>query len=788
MPPNLCGDPKEQKDLERFLSRWPLAKLRTLTLREYAAYGDKDCFIYWLEQIAPGGIGGGSAFKFGIFARDPSLEKTSDDTYSYDDTYGWYTRLGKNAAEAFEVAKTSLLAIAEGAAAGNADATQDSPFFGTVAWKLAFCYQDPANPVAVGCFSEDKLRPFCLRKGIGTPRSSAVELHRELIRNRTPGTPLRELGMEVWQNQASVGRGFWNYTYDIEGESDDGINDLRTLLEAGEIRCDWDTGESLAGLSTDEDLGKQQAAGMLMAANDEIGATGSQAAEDELRKRPALNFIKMGVPVGAELTLAGDPTKRVTVTGEKTVALEGEETSLSDATRRILRLDYYVAPTPRWTYQGRKLNELYDEAHPRKVPSQTALMCWLFAKHMKPGDIVFARKARTQDYVAGMVTGEYRHETGRERFQHVRSVTWLTREPVPVPEVSRLITKALTDLTKFEKETNLLISALNLDMSKLPEPKPPLGKEGRKRKPTNVIFYGPPGTGKTYKTKEHAIRTCYGKDNYAETKAEEDFKRLLANGQVEFTTFHQSYDYADFVVGFKPETVGDTMVFKPKPGLLLRIAKRARENPSQQYLLIMDEVNRGNISKIFGELITLIEPDKRAEGDFPLSVTLPCSCPGYLEGDNRDQFSLPSNVHFLGTMNTADRSIALLDTALRRRFRFEEMAPDPTMNPTNLSGINLRALLEKLNKALREKLTRDHQIGHAWLPMVTARYDSLNPEPDAKAIAREINEKIMPLIDEWFYENADDKQAALKGLAEPSKLDKDKYFVTAETLKSYAGA
>jgi 5-methylcytosine-specific restriction endonuclease McrBC GTP-binding regulatory subunit McrB len=263
---------------------------------------------------------------------------------------------------------------------------------------------------------------------------------------------------------------------------------------------------------------------------------------------------------------------------------------------------------------------------------------------------------------------------------------------------------------------------------------------------------------------------------------------LLERGQVEFTTFHQSYDYADFVVGFKPETVGDTMVFKPKPGLLLRLAKRARENPSQQYLLIMDEVNRGNISKIFGELITLIEPDKRTDGDFPLSVTLPCACPGYLDGENHDQFSLPSNVHFLGTMNTADRSIALLDTALRRRFRFEEMPPKPAMLPTNLSGINLKTLLEKLNKALREKLTRDHQIGHAWLPMVTAKYDSLNPAPDAEAIAQEINEKIMPLIDEWFYENVDDKKAALKGLAKPSAEDADKFVVTATSLKEYAGA
>ncbi len=784
----LCGDPKGQADLERFLARWPVARLHALTLPEYATYGSKDCFIYWLEQIAPGGIGGGSAFKFGVFARDPSLEKTSDDVYSYDAQYGWYSSLGTSAAEAFQKVKASLLALVEGASKGDLRALEEAPFFGTVSWKLIFCYQDPARPVAAACFSEKSLRDYCKSNGINTLAVSAAELHRTLIERNAGKQPMRELGMEIWRNNVGNERGFWNYTYDFEGETDDGINDLPTLLAAGEIRCDWDTGASLAGLSPEEDEGKRQAAALLMAASEESAAGGTQAAEEELKKRPPLNFLKMGLQLGDEIAFIADPTKQAVITGERTVRYGGLETSLSDATRQLLDLSYNVAPASRWSHRGRKLSELYEAAYPRKVPTQTALMCWLLAKHMRPGDIVFARKAKTQDYIAGLVASDYRYEPTRERFQHVRSVRWLTRTPVAVPEVDYLITKALTDITKFPNETAILVNALNIDMSKLPDPTTPAPPAAKPGTPTNVIFYGPPGTGKTYKTKEHAIRTCLGPDRYAETQAEGDFKRLLAKGQVEFTTFHQSYDYADFVVGFKPETVGETMVFKPKPGLLLRIAQRARENPTQPYLLIMDEVNRGNISKIFGELITLIEKDKRAGGDFPLSVTLPCACPGYLEGENHDQFSLPSNVHFLGTMNTADRSIALLDTALRRRFRFKEMAPDPTLLPTNLSGINLQALLEKLNKALREKLTRDHQIGHAWLPMVTAQYDSLNPAPSAEAIAQEINEKIMPLIDEWFYENLDDKKAALQGLAEPSKQDKAKFVVTAATLKSYAGA
>jgi 5-methylcytosine-specific restriction endonuclease McrBC GTP-binding regulatory subunit McrB len=319
-------------------------------------------------------------------------------------------------------------------------------------------------------------------------------------------------------------------------------------------------------------------------------------------------------------------------------------------------------------------------------------------------------------------------------------------------------------------------------MNKLPEIKPDISTGSSKKDPTNVIFYGPPGTGKTYKTKEHAIKVCRGDGNYLRGRETVDFQDLLKNGQVEFTTFHQSYDYAVFVVGFKPETKGDTMVFKPKPGLLLRLAKRARENPSIQFLLIMDEVNRGNISKIFGELITLIEADKRTDGDFPLNVTLPCSCPDYLGGENHDQFSLPSNVHFLGTMNTADRSIALLDTALRRRFHFEEMAPKPTLLSENYDGINLRNLLKKLNRALRDKLTRDHQIGHAWLPIGEKNEVVKN----ANDIAEIFDQKIIPIIDEWFYDDSEAKTEILKDITKSDNKDSERIVADIDKLKSYS--
>ena len=776
MPLPLCGDTASQAQLEKFLARWPLAKLRTMTLAEYATYGSKDCFIYWFEQVAPGDVGG-FPLKSGIYGRDPAVEKTSDESTRYDETYAWSAKLGETCTQAFANVKAGLLAIVEGAQRGALPSMAETPFWPAMAWKIAFCYQHPERPVAAACFKEDSVRGYCQRFDLGTAGDSAALLHQAIIaRNQQSHLPINlfELGGVIWRVGSFKGN-IWNYSYE-RGDAE-GINDLPSLLQSNEIKGNWPTSASLSSIPAEKKPAKIAALALLGEAMD--------SEEDAEEEEEIFDFAKLNVPQGAILTYVDDPQQKVKVVEPRRVEYRGEVVSLYDLTQRLKGRP--LIPWASWEYQGTKLSKHYKEAFPQPKPTGSAVMCWQFAKKMQVGDLIFARKSRSQEYLVGIVKSDYLFVASRPNYQHVRKVEWLRRTPKNVPEVSYIITKALTDISEWPVEVNLLFRALDFQMPNLPNTKAPPA-DSTSHEPTNVIFYGPPGTGKTYKTKEYAIQTCIGKDRYEKNRAEDDFKRLLANGQVEFTTFHQSYDYADFVVGFKPETVGDTMVFKPKPGLLLRIAKRARENPSQQYLLIMDEVNRGNISKIFGELITLIEKDKRSGGDFPLSVTLPCACPGYLEGDNQDQFSLPSNVHFLGTMNTADRSIALLDTALRRRFRFKEMAPDLSMLPTNLSGINLRTLLEKLNKALREKLTRDHQIGHAWLPMITAKYDTLKPTPTAQAIAQRINEEIMPLVDEWFYENLDDKKAALKGLAEPSEADKAKYVVTAATLKSYASA
>lgn len=219
---------------------------------------------------------------------------------------------------------------------------------------------------------------------------------------------------------------------------------------------------------------------------------------------------------------------------------------------------------------------------------------------------------------------------------------------------------------------------------------------------------------------------------------------------VERTTFHQSYAYEDFVEGLRPvkseEDPGD-ISYDVVPGVFRGVCTRAADDPHNKYVLVIDEINRGNIAKILGELITLLEDDKRAGGDNPLKVTLPYS---------GDEFEVPSNVYVIGTMNTADRSIALLDVALRRRFAFVELMPRPQL----LRGIHvesaetvvpLEPLLRSLNKSIRQYLDRDHQVGHSYL-LEVARADDAER---ADVLEFVWNNRIVPLLEEYFYSQRD---------------------------------
>lgn len=301
----------------------------------------------------------------------------------------------------------------------------------------------------------------------------------------------------------------------------------------------------------------------------------------------------------------------------------------------------------------------------------------------------------------------------------------------------------------------------------------------------NTILYGPPGTGKTYVTARYCVEICDGPAERSDGEIHSRYNELVAEGRVEFITFHQSYGYEEFVEGLRPQVgssekdggTGAGFRLVVTDGVLKRIAERARKvfestdtsfDPADggrrlPHVLVIDEINRANVSKVLGELITLLEEDKRQGAANEVVVTLTHSS---------EPFTLPPNLHILGTMNTADRSIALLDTALRRRFEFDELPPDlgKLQHAAEATGINLPEVLRAMNERLEWLCDRNHMIGHAWLMGTRTKVD----------VDRVMRHKIIPLIAEYFYDDWEKVRAVLGGgdefvqsekLAPPPDLD-----------------
>ena len=288
----------------------------------------------------------------------------------------------------------------------------------------------------------------------------------------------------------------------------------------------------------------------------------------------------------------------------------------------------------------------------------------------------------------------------------------------------------------------------------------------------NMILYGPPGTGKTYSTAIYAVAICDNK-NVEELKEDYDgvmtrYNKLLEEGRVKFITFHQSYGYEEFIEGIKPVLNDQNGIgYTIEDGAFKAFCKDAtkvegenshnkvaddnaadvsmeqqdKELPNKNYVFVIDEINRGNISKIFGELITLIEDTKRAGMAEARTAVLPYS---------GDLFSVPSNVYILGTMNTADRSISLMDTALRRRFQFIEMMPDVAIlekiGANRVGDLDVALMLKTINERITYLYDREHTIGHAF-------FTKLAKNPSIDTLRSIFEKSVIPLLQEYFYED-----------------------------------
>ena len=406
-----------------------------------------------------------------------------------------------------------------------------------------------------------------------------------------------------------------------------------------------------------------------------------------------------------------------------------------------------------------------------------------------PGDVVLARDGVTQACGLGVVEKDCLKDS-RDITDSVLHVVWMNRSSVHLslseetqldnfiadgPEERKGAYDSFRQIAEYQPTFEFIESRLTCGGGVIDDKNEediPLnnGLTRITSDSLNQILYGPPGTGKTYSTTRKCIEICDGNAGGKSDDEDELRKRFRElrdeERRIEFVTFHQSYGYEEFVEGLRPETSSGesaetdggsipagSRAHQPKPagggfrlkavdGVLKRIAERARGD-GRPYVLIIDEINRANISKVLGELVTLLEDDKREGAENEVSVTLPYS---------KEPFALPANLYILGTMNTADRSIALLDTALRRRFDFKEIPPQPDLLET-IDGVNLSTVLSTINANLEYLIDRDHLIGHAWFMKCQSRQD----------VDEVMRNKIIPLLAEYFYDDWNKVRSVLGG-------------------------
>jgi 5-methylcytosine-specific restriction enzyme B len=765
-----------------FLKIWPSSRLTTMMLDEYSQAGSKDSFTYWIESHLDemGSIWGGSSFKFGVFSRKDTEDKKSDAKLSYSDTHGWYSSLGETAQEAFEKVRSYVAQVADLAARGDVGGIEAFDHLGEAfKWKIAFHYQDRQAPVIVDIF---KRAPLAVYVG-GTASQSMAKLQTATLAKRPADLGILEFGRQVWEAWSQKNLAIWKLSHGNPPNFTEA--ERQQYLDGHWAVMHRDTNAPGPGA---QQKGKQ----------------GKDFSEE---------------PVGALFYLChgNSPQLIGQFTSEAMPCTKGD--GWLQRSYRVLkpaqRSERYTANSKGWSPQG---NSTFWQVGAHDLPEfESTLLKPYFATDLAE----LAALAGEPIEAANLNNGE------AQTPAQVHTPAPITASKPVAPCVNRIYygppgtgkTYTLTRLLKRDYEQQAKSISTEEWRSQLIAEKIAVLKwwEG-----AAAALYDLGGKAKVADIAEHRFIQAITAANGSNRNVRQTLWRTLQNHTVDesttvkmkkrlspaifdkiaesvwqfagdwqeacadlialvdqlkqgqqdadavqrysFVTFHQSYGYEEFVEGLRPVLTGEAEVgevaYEIRPGVFKELCRKARQAPDQRFAMVIDEINRGNISKIFGELITLIEADKRDPLDGsapPAEVTLAYS---------GEKFSVPANVDIVGTMNTADRSLALLDTALRRRFEFVPLMPDTRAekDPTDqdsapLAGlvvttdagvIDVRLLLQRMNERIEALYDRDHGIGHAYLTGLS-RVD--NGPLRFEALAATFRNRIVPLLEEYFFED-----------------------------------
>lgn len=756
---------------DEFLSVWPASRLASMTIDEYTQAGSQDSFTYWIESRLDkmGSIWGGSAFKFGVFSRKSTESKPSNAKLSYSDDYGWYSTLGDTADEAFEKVRGHVVQVAQLASEGDLDAIEAFEHLGEAfKWKIAFHYQDRQAPVLVHIFKRDWLATF-----LGdTAKSNMATLQNAVIAKRPSDLGILEFAQEVWETVSKKLLKIWKLSHGVKdfspqeretyleknlgvmhGETEKGQGKEFQKAEVGSLfyLCHGNEKVVLIGQFTSEAEPCEKGDGWLQRHYRVLKKAVKDGKYEGSQKGWTPNYRSTFKLVGthdlpefeaallqpffdmdlAELAaLSGEPIEPNNFGNDQEPSFQAVPTKVlaSEPVAACVNRIYYGPPGTGKTYALTQLLKSDYEQQAESISADAwrnqiisekiAALTWWEGLAAALYDL--GGKAKVPDLAAHRFIQAI--ASAKSRVSGINQTLWGTLQNHTILDSTTVNLKLRLGPAIFDKSAGSIWRFAG-DWDEI-------GAELRDL--VDELKAGP---------KDDATVQRYS-----------------------FVTFHQSYGYEEFVEGLRPVLAGDAeegeVAYEIRPGAFKELCRKARQAPDQRWAMVIDEINRGNISKIFGEMITLIEGDKRDRLDgSPPSAEITLAYSG-------EKFSVPANVDIIGTMNTADRSLALLDTALRRRFDFVPLMPDtraekipaePDSAPlaglvvkTEAGVIDVRLMLERINDRIEALYDRDHCIGHAYFTGLVKLQSDADRFQTLAAIFRN---RILPLLEEYFFED-----------------------------------
>lgn len=662
---------------EEFLKEWPIERIKAMTLEEYTNLDKETSFCYWLEATTTdlGSIWGGSAYKFGIFKRKDLDSENYNDKRISDGVYAWYGKYGATKEEAFNSIKNIILHIIDAITSNNLFEIDTIDLGFAYKWKIAFLY---GKFNSLNLFKFDVLKKIADKLGIPFDKNCGPsELHKLILEEKDDNQDYFEFTKEIWDeaNTEIVGikKRFSDWLKSTETSKK-----VQSYLRAIEILNEL--------LDTDIYLISNIAELSLLY-------------QDLLENQKDVNgkyFYEKAPSYGTSTFYSASIKSFIDFLKESHVITMSRGTSDNKQAASLNKI-LYGPPGTGKTYK------LREEYFGKFTISESSLSKEQFILNIVSDltwwqTFAIALYAKGKTSVNELLENEIvKAKAGLSNAKNIRPIAWSRMQAHAVPDCPHVNVVDTSEPYLFFKEAD---------------------SEWRVVKEKVEALY-PEGVELLKKIKNFQPDKDKSIKNY------------------EFVTFHQSFSYEDFIEGIKPklEDGNSNLEYEINDGIFKKLCQRAEKDLENNYCIFIDEINRGNVSAIFGELITLIEDDKRIGQPQELRVKLPYS---------KTEFGVPPNLHIIGTMNTADRSVEALDTALRRRFVFEEVMPEPSLLSTKtFEGFDLEEVLDTINDRIELLLDRDHAIGHSY-------FMKLNSD-DTEGLLNVFKNNIIPLLQEYFY-------------------------------------